>query len=166
VPRPYAGNCARWDEVHEGSRNTLRAACGRVIAPARTPLGDSLAVKLPALTRASLVRIQVPQPIHPVSWYWVRDSSRHPRISLQSGRYFERRRPPPIHRRQGRGGRFSTIGRRFSCGVSLCARKSQLLIWTPGGSVMIEPLRPGPYAPVYPRAKRDRAWSLPRLGLP
>ena len=27
-------------------------------------MGDSLAVELPALTRAALVRIQVPQPIH------------------------------------------------------------------------------------------------------
>ena len=31
------------------------------------PLGDSLAVKLPALTRASLVRIQVPQPLGPIA---------------------------------------------------------------------------------------------------
>ena len=36
--------------------------CLRVFAP----LGDSLAVELPPLERATLVRIQVPQPFFPV----------------------------------------------------------------------------------------------------
>jgi hypothetical protein len=49
--------------------STMRATSDNVARPGRPcycrdprPMGDSLAVKLPALTRASLVRIQVPQP--------------------------------------------------------------------------------------------------------
>lgn len=38
------------------------SACGPVLDEAGALLGDSLAVELSALTRAALVRIQVPQP--------------------------------------------------------------------------------------------------------
>jgi hypothetical protein len=41
----------------------LQAAAAGANRSALKPLGDSLAVELLALTRAALVRIQVPQPI-------------------------------------------------------------------------------------------------------
>ena len=43
----------------------------RAFPPDRGPLGDSLAVELPALDRTALVRIQVPQPGSVFSWQWL-----------------------------------------------------------------------------------------------
>ena len=52
---PCGGKWMPWDK-------TLRGAWRACYCARPSFLGDSLAVKLPALTRASLVRIQVPQP--------------------------------------------------------------------------------------------------------
>ena len=64
VGRPAAGGPAGCGHVPVAS-----PACRLPASPARhrraSRLGDSLAVELPALTRAALVRIQVPQPTRP-----------------------------------------------------------------------------------------------------
>ena len=54
---------------------------------ARELVGDSLAVKLSALTRASLVRIQVPQPSHS------NGRTKRPSVSVSEGKafFFEKR---------------------------------------------------------------------------
>ena len=62
---PRAAGAAAGDRVDRLTNSRLLVAGARAIWRAPAPLGDSLAVELPALTRAALVRIQVPQPMRP-----------------------------------------------------------------------------------------------------
>ena len=119
-------------------------------------LGDSLAVELPALTRAALVRIQVPQPPHPNPL----TTQRFPARPAPRGRSCLLRSHNAPTSRESEG----SITGADACPGSGVARWRSAFARAGSGTRRVERRTPdAPSLPFGPRPAKSSPWPLTRL---